>query len=542
MTKNTVDHLLETADSLLQRNLYNLEYDILAIDKLVKEKFEKELSSVSSLQDTINTLKQFLRNDCLNIIDEGYENLINIIDKLEKRLDDIETKESYSFYLLHSYPIIKEYESFKLPAKKQFFSSSSTSSSSSLKKGNGNGKGNGGSIKNVNECIEKYFSIIHSFFSINVNELKNRSYVESKKGGKKINDGGGNKESSSSIGGGKRKILQKIVKGRSRSVHDEKNDKGIFTDFCKVCEGKSTFMRVPENQTIVCCDCGSEISDITMYQTYKDTNRINITSKYKYDETGHFKDCMNEYQAKQNKKIPKSVYSALINQFKQHRLLVNPDDFKVLHFKRSEPFSIQKFLDFFSKECKIVASGTLSKFTKSVWSTKKGWNDDKTIHSIYYIYDLQRFTIRGYNTDEWKKWFSSSSIEMDPKIRYFKIKKNHITRFLEYTDNSQYYKDFNYIYYQITTHIPPNISHIEDELKQDFKDFLKVYVSMPDEFKKRYILPNYNFIFFQILRKRGMNPDPNDFNLLTTLTCIDDHNHLCDAVFERLGWKYKAYF
>jgi hypothetical protein len=56
--------------------------------------------------------------------------------------------------------------------------------------------------------------------------------------------------------------------------------------------------------------------------SYKDMSRTNILQKYTYERRLHFRDCINQFQGKQNCKIPENVFTDLEEQFKKHNLLV----------------------------------------------------------------------------------------------------------------------------------------------------------------------------------------------------------------------------
>ena len=71
----------------------------------------------------------------------------------------------------------------------------------------------------------------------------------------------------------------------------------------------------------VCTNCGKEVQLAASSSSYKDVERVNVGSKYTYDKRIHFRDCMNQYQGKQNSSISPSVYEALEEQFDLHGLL-----------------------------------------------------------------------------------------------------------------------------------------------------------------------------------------------------------------------------
>ena len=99
----------------------------------------------------------------------------------------------------------------------------------------------------------------------------------------------------------------------------------------------------PVSQTMaVSCDCGSkdfEIVDKRIYyclkcgvklkenigtrSTFKDTERINISSKFKYTRMVHFKNSIKQLQGKQKTKIPIECIESVKNRLKMNGTLVN---------------------------------------------------------------------------------------------------------------------------------------------------------------------------------------------------------------------------
>lgn len=73
----------------------------------------------------------------------------------------------------------------------------------------------------------------------------------------------------------------------------------------------------------ICTHCGKEIVLLSTKSSFKDIDRINITTKYKYDKISHFKDIIYKYQAKQTNTIPEKLYIDIKLQLKLHGLILN---------------------------------------------------------------------------------------------------------------------------------------------------------------------------------------------------------------------------
>lgn len=82
---------------------------------------------------------------------------------------------------------------------------------------------------------------------------------------------------------------------------------------------------VNHDNNFVCEQCGYMYDAVTHDISFKDMDRINISNKYQYDRRTHFKDCINQFQGKQNATIDPQVYKDLSEQFRLHHLI--PDNY-----------------------------------------------------------------------------------------------------------------------------------------------------------------------------------------------------------------------
>lgn len=142
-----------------------------------------------------------------------------------------------------------------------------------------------------------------------------------------------------------KKILQTPVKmsfvGKSTCNNKEKND--VISQYvsiaqnyttisieiplkskkvvCNNCPNKNSF-DIVDNSIYICLQCGAQQEILLHTSSYRDVDRINISAKYTYDRKVHFRDCINQYQGKQNSTIDPNVYKKLEDQFQKHHLLV----------------------------------------------------------------------------------------------------------------------------------------------------------------------------------------------------------------------------
>jgi len=136
----------------------------------------------------------------------------------------------------------------------------------------------------------------------------------------------------------KNEIIQKYVKIAIKYIDiDIQSDKKTDPDevVCDNCGNKKEFDIIDGN--IYICDICSVQKNVNKQTTsYGDIDRVNISPKYIYDRKIHFRDCINQYQGKQNSTIPQKVYDDLIYQFDNHHMLVNSTDKKTKFSKVSK--------------------------------------------------------------------------------------------------------------------------------------------------------------------------------------------------------------
>jgi len=96
---------------------------------------------------------------------------------------------------------------------------------------------------------------------------------------------------------------------------------------CQSCK-TDNMQIINHDNNFVCEQCGFIYDSVSNDISFKDMDRINISNKYQYDRRTHFKDCINQFQGKQNATIDPPVYVDLVEQFRLHHLI--PDDHEEL--------------------------------------------------------------------------------------------------------------------------------------------------------------------------------------------------------------------
>ena len=111
------------------------------------------------------------------------------------------------------------------------------------------------------------------------------------------------------------------------------------------CEGCESVFFESKDHHRVCVCCGRMYSIDNKTNSYKDINRVNMSSKYTYDRKIHFRDCIKQYQGKQNVTIDPAIYKELIVEFDNHGLLIDKEsDPKEIRFKNITKEHIMLFL------------------------------------------------------------------------------------------------------------------------------------------------------------------------------------------------------
>jgi len=113
---------------------------------------------------------------------------------------------------------------------------------------------------------------------------------------------------------------------------------------CNNCKNKKEF-DILDGNIYVCIFCSSQQVVLKHISSYRDIDRVNISSRYMYDRKVHFRDCINQYQGKQNSTILQKVYDDLERQFELHHLLEGDTDTpKEIRFKNITKEHVGMFL------------------------------------------------------------------------------------------------------------------------------------------------------------------------------------------------------
>lgn len=118
----------------------------------------------------------------------------------------------------------------------------------------------------------------------------------------------------------KEELIEKFINVATKYIAiNQKSDKQKIK--CTECSNTKNF-EIEDDTIYICCECYSRQYIIKNNSSFKDIDRVNISNKYNYDRKIHFRDCIKQYQGKQNANIPPDIYEKLEEQFLNHHLLV----------------------------------------------------------------------------------------------------------------------------------------------------------------------------------------------------------------------------
>jgi hypothetical protein len=245
-----------------------------------------------------------------------------------------------------------------------------------------------------------------------------------------------------------------IVKQYTNTQYETKQPKKDLI-ICMNCSNKKGFDIIDEN-IYICNKCYSQQTIKKHNSSYTDIDRINISSKYMYDRKIHFRDCIKQYQGKQNSTIQENIYNELKNEFELHHLL----------------------------------------------------EGDNNTHK---------------------------------KERFKNITKNHIMIFLKELGYSNQYENVHLIHYIFTGIKPDDISHLEDQLLDDFDSLTYLYDKMFKHINRKNFI-NTQYVLYQLLRRHKHKCKKEEFIILKTIDRKFFHDNICKKLFEILNWNHTPFY
>jgi hypothetical protein len=368
------------------------DVDILSIDDTIRKHFEKEYNDIPMHRERLNDIVKILEKPNTN--PRIREILLNNLDMVTDRINNLEIKRDCNFYLFETLSIIETYKDIlKRPLKLSFIGKPKKSDDEKR------------------DLVAKYLSIARNYYDLSniPNDIEHKE--------------------------------------------EEKCNSSIS---CSNCNNNNINMfDIIDNNIYICNLCFNQQIVIRYNSSYNDIDRVNISSKYIYIRKVHFRDCINQYQAKQNNTVNPDVYRDLEREFFNHHLLIGDE-----------------------------------------------------------------------NTPK--------------EIRFSRITKKHIHMFLKELGYSSHYENINLIHYMITGVKPVDISHLEEQILDDFNILTELYSTIKHIKRKSFI--NSQHVLYQLLRRHKFPCDKDDFIVLKTTDRKHFHDEITKELFETLGWNHVPYF
>lgn len=204
-----------------------------------------------------------------------HSNLMHVL-KEKKREDS-----NVHYYLIHSIPLLDKYkELLHKQVKVQFIGAMVQSDA----------------VEEINSVIRDYLKLVRRYFP---EEFRHNNLQE----------------------------MEKYIMAPPPTQNSQLRLGGKKYQKCHSCQVENVRI-VNHDNNFICEQCGYIFDSISNDISFKDMDRVNISNKYQYDRRTHFKDCINQFQGKQNATIEKDVFADLIEQFRLHHLI--PENYEEL--------------------------------------------------------------------------------------------------------------------------------------------------------------------------------------------------------------------
>jgi hypothetical protein len=255
-----------------------------------------------------NSTKKQTKVSCSGITYKEYKDIHNLINDIHTYISEIDTNEIN--YNINVIDILENYKKIiNEPNEISFI---------------------GKKVDNENKSLIK---VLNDFNNTIKSLIDNKSILYSPTIPEKYV---GKKESSSMVN-----VVNKI-KQNMKTVIKKQN---VSMCSCIKNDENKIEQHIDNNYQIICSKCGTVYnSSFNENATFYDYTRVNMTQKYHYEKKCHFRDTINQYQGKQNKHIPDSVYDSLEKILEAHGLVnVNETD-KIKKYEKVSKQHIRTFL------------------------------------------------------------------------------------------------------------------------------------------------------------------------------------------------------
>lgn len=275
--------------------------DIIHIHELIISHFENEIKNMHLYNQQIEEIDKNLLLE--NISNKTKQALLQQKIKLNELKYKIENNSNFNFYMFYSVPLIERYkELIKTPMKISFMSTKRIQVEKDY-------------IYNEKKIIMQEYIELVKKYQLNVDDIIPKEYLSE-------------------------------ISNIENSV--ECTCENLSCTLCNndvKCINCDSLEFDIDGNLFTCINCGVQLDLINASSCIKDIDRINISSKYTYDRRSHFKECINQFQAKQNQNIPDKVFEDLYHEIHIHNLEDGDENVPPeIRYQRLNKEHIQMFL------------------------------------------------------------------------------------------------------------------------------------------------------------------------------------------------------
>ena len=165
----------------------------------------------------------------------------------------------------------------------------------------------------------------------------------------------------------------------------------------------------------------------------------------------------------------------------------------------------------------------------------------KIVPQIYSRFDHFEDCIRTY---QGRNKLNVSARDIKEIKDYFKenydedhiITRSDLERACSVLDKNVKANELNALMLSIDPRSIDDISHLEEDLTNDFRSFSREYDSLVKEGMVSRKFMYLQSVLYHLLKRRGHNFRMENFTLIKSKQTLKKHGDICRLVFERLGW------